>query len=94
MKFKMRHSIARPYAEQGLIYFLCVNKKNEAYVAALCKRVGGEAYGPAIFEAVTSGDSLTRTAMEYHCSESTLFRYVKKFYEAYALKAANPAAKK
>lgn len=86
--FKKRRGINLSYNKQGLIYFTCMNyddmpKHIQDKISYLCKRVGKE-YSKALFEVMTnSNKSIRALAIEYHTSEMSLYRYRKKFYEAW-----------
>lgn len=86
--FKKRRGICVPYEKQGLIYFNCVNYYDmpveiQNKITNLCKEVGKE-YADVLFEVVTdSKKSIRSISTEYHMSESLLYLYRKKFYEAW-----------
>ena len=86
--FKKRRGIKLPYNKQGLIYFSCVNHNDmpddvKQKIVNLCNEVGKE-YAEVLFEVVTnSNKSIRALAMDYHISESQLYLYRKKFYEAW-----------
>ncbi len=86
--FKKRRGIHIPYNKQGLIYFTCVNIKDmpehiQDKIKNLCQEVGDE-YADVLFAVVTdSTKSIRALSMEHHISEMSLYRYRKKFYEAW-----------
>ena len=86
--FKKRRGIHIPYEKQGLIYFECINYKDmpediQKKISDLCNEVGKE-YSEVLFKVVTdSKRSIRSIAIEHHVSESLLYRYRKKFYEAW-----------
>ena len=86
--FKKQRGIQIPYNKQGLIYFTCVNIKDmpediQEKIVHLCEEIGKE-NAEALFEVVTnSSKSIRSLAMEYNISEMGLYRYRKKFYEAW-----------
>lgn len=86
--FKKRRGIHIPYEQQGLIYFTCVNHKEmpqqiQQKIKRLCDEVGKE-YSEVLYKVVTdSKRSIRSLAMEYHISETQLYHYRKKFYEAW-----------
>ena len=86
--FKKRRGIHLPYNKQGLIYFTCMNINDMPYdvqdkIKNLCQEVGKE-YSDALYEVVTNNaKSIRALALEYHISEMNLYRYRKKFYEAW-----------
>ena len=86
--FKKRRGIHIPYNKQGLIYFTCVNHKDmpvhiQNKIVRLCNEVGKE-YSEVLYKVVTdSNKSIRALAMEYHISETQLYHYRKRFYEAW-----------
>ena len=86
--FKKRRGIHIPYEKQGLIYFNCVNYKDmpediQKKISDLCNEVGKE-YSEVLFKVVTDNKKSIRSlSMEYHISESQLYLYRKRFYEAW-----------
>lgn len=86
--FKKRRGIHIPYEQQGLIYFTCVNYKImpeqiQLKIKKLCAEVGKE-HAEVLYRVVTdSNKSIRALAMEYHISETQLYHYRKKFYEAW-----------
>ena len=86
--FKKRRGIKLPYNKQGLIYFSCVNHNDmpddvKQKIINLCNDVGKE-HAEVLFEVVTnSNKSIRALAMDYHISESQLYYYRRKFYEAW-----------
>ena len=86
--FKKRRGIHIPYNKQGLIYFTCVNYRDlpdevVQKITRLCDEIGKE-HALVLFEVVTnSSKSIRALAMDYHISEMSLYRYRKKFYEAW-----------
>ena len=86
--FKKRRGIKLPYNKQGLIYFSCVNHNDmpddvKQKIVNLCNEVGKE-HAEVLFEVVTnSNKSIRALAMDYHISESQLYYYRRKFYEAW-----------
>lgn len=86
--FKKRRGIKLSYNKQGLIYFTCMNYKDMPddvlkKIKRLCDEVGEE-HARVLFEVMTnSNKSIRALALEYHISEMSLYRYRKKFYEAW-----------
>ena len=86
--FKKRRGINIPYEKQGLIYFECINFDDmpediQNKITDLCNEVGKE-YADALFKVVTdSKRSIRSISMEYHISETQLYLYRKRFYEAW-----------
>lgn len=88
MTFKKRRGINLPYRTQGLIAFTCLNYAElspdmQAKIKDLCERTGGE-HSAALF-AILTRDNITiaSAAMEYHVSESVLYKLRKEFYESW-----------
>lgn len=86
--FKKRRGIKLPYNKQGLIYFTCVNiddmpEEVQNKIVDICNEVGGE-YSDVLYKVVTDSNRSVRSlAIEYNISERNLYRYRKKFYEAW-----------
>ena len=84
--FKKRKGIRVPYNMQGLIYFTCVNIKNQPEhirkkILNLCIEVGGEDYR-ALYEVLTNDKvSILGVSMKYYISEKRLYKMRKEFYE-------------
>ena len=86
--FKKRRGIHLPYNKQGLIYFTCMNIQDMPYdvqdkIKNLCQEVGKE-YSEVLYKVVTDSNRSVRSlAIEYNISERNLYRYRKKFSEAW-----------
>lgn len=86
--FKKRRGIHIPYNKQGLIYFTCMNIKDmpeeiQQKILNLCIEVSGEHY-QALYEVLTNDSkSVLSVSLEYYISETQLYHYRKKFYEAW-----------
>lgn len=86
--FKKRRGIKIPYNRQGLIHFTCVNYRDlpdevVRKITRMCDDIGKE-HALVLFEVVTNDTkSIRALAMEYHISESQLYLYRKRFYEAW-----------
>jgi len=86
--FKKRRGIHLPYNKQGLIYFTCVNTDSmtedvHRKIQKLCDDIGG-VHAEVLYKVVTdSNKSIRSLALEYHISETQLYYYRKKFYEAW-----------
>lgn len=86
--FKKRRGIKIPYNRQGLIHFTCVNYRDlpdevVRKITRMCDDIGKE-HALVLFEVVTNDNkSIRALAMEYHISESQLYLYRKRFYEAW-----------
>lgn len=86
--FKKRRGIHIPYNKQGLIYFTCMNIKDmpehiQNKILNLCNEVGKE-HAEVLYAVVTdSTKSIRALSIEHHISETQLYYYQKKFYEAW-----------
>lgn len=85
MRFKKRRGIHLSYNRQGLIYFTCMDAKNQPEevqrkILNLCMKAGG-VYYRALYDVVTSEDSIRRIAIRHHVSETLLYKLRKTFYE-------------
>lgn len=83
--FKKMRSIRLPYNKQGLIYFTCLDCKNQPEeiqqkVLNLCAEIGGQDYA-ALYEVVTTGKSVLSISMKYYLNEKYLYKLRKQFYE-------------
>lgn len=86
--FKKRRGIHIPYNKQGLIYFTCMDVKNQPpemqdKILNLCMDVGEEDW-QALYELVTdSTQSVTALALKYFINEKRLYKLRKEFYESW-----------
>lgn len=85
--FRYKRGAKVGYNRQGYIYFLSrlyreLSPTEQQKIRALCRESGG-VYERALFEFVTTDKSATAISMKYHISESTLYRMVRKYYEAF-----------
>lgn len=85
--FKKRRGIKLPYNKQGLIYFTCMNYRDmpemEIKIKNLCDDIGKE-HSEVLWQVMTNGSkSIRALAMDYHISETQLYHYRKRFYEAW-----------
>lgn len=84
--FKKRKGIHIPYNKQGLIYFTCMDVKNQPEeiqkkILSLCIQVSGEHY-QALYTMLTDDTrNIHSVSMEFYISETQLYYYRKKFYE-------------
>ena len=84
--FKRKRGIKLSYNEQGLIYFTCMNIKNQPArvqerIKHMCDEIGQE-NSSALFELLTNDKkSLECIADENFMSEKNLSQMRKKFYE-------------
>ena len=86
--FKKRRGIHLPYSKQGLIHFMCVNYKDlpkeyQKKILDLCLKTGGEHHA-ALFALMTNEyKTVVSVSLEYYISETQLYHYRRKFYEAW-----------
>ncbi len=86
--FKKRRSVSGSYAKQGLIYFTCLDYKNQPRhmqrkIENLCVRHGGSYY-QALFETVTTDIEPVAVCMRHYISsQTTLNKLIKTFYESW-----------
>lgn len=86
--FKKRKGIKLPYNKQGLIYFTCMNYDDmpeyiRQKIRNLCYDVGKQ-HCEVLFRVLTdSNETIRSLAFKYHISETQLYYYRKKFYEAW-----------
>lgn len=84
--FKKRRGIHIPYNKQGLIYFTCMDIKNQPVhiqdkILNLCMEVGGEDY-KALYEVLTNdAKSVLGISLEYFINEKKLYKMRKNFYK-------------
>ncbi len=87
MSFRYKRGIDRDYKEQGRIYFHCLayqtlSRREQEKIRRVCDQAGGE-YAPALLEFLTTEQGYTAVCMKHHISKDTLYRAVKRFYEAF-----------
>ena len=86
--FKKKKSIKLTYIKQGLIYFTCMDYKEQSQetqekILNLCILVAGEDY-KALFELLTNRyKDLESIAREHYISHIKLSEYRKEFYEKF-----------
>lgn len=86
--FRIKRGIKLSYTKQGLIYFTCMDYKNQPQqvkdkILNLCIEIAKESY-KALFETMTNEyKTVPGIALEHYVSERTLHRWRKKFYESW-----------
>lgn len=86
--FKKKKSINLSYIKQGLIYFTCMDYKNQPFevkqkINNLCLEVAGE-HHRALFAMLTDDTkNIHGIALAHYISETQLYYYRKKFYESW-----------
>ena len=83
-RFKYLRAVPRSYAQQGEIYFTCINYKRQpeavkAKIRRLCTQAGGE-YAAALLEYLTTDSSWQGICDKYYISDRTLQRCRERFY--------------
>ena len=73
------------YNQQGLIYFICKDYKNQPEyiqkkILNLCTSIGKDNY-QALFELLTTDKSATKIAMQHYMSSVTLYRLRVGFFK-------------
>ncbi len=86
--FKKLRGVNLPEEKQGLIYYICVNYADMPFVVQqkidqLCLRVGGGDYYNALREVMLGKRTVREAAIMCPCSESTLKRMRRRFYEEF-----------
>lgn len=84
--FKKKRGINLTYKEQGYIYFLCQNLKEQPdsvkkQVTDLAKNVAGEDYKALLEVLANERQSVRGVSIKYYISEKRLYKYRKQFYE-------------
>lgn len=87
MSFKKRRGIKLPYRRQGLIAFTCWNydvqpDDMKKRIRDMCDQIGGE-YADALFEVLTTEQSVTAVALKHYISKMQLYNLRVKFYESW-----------
>lgn len=84
--FKKKRGINLSYNKQGLIYFICMNVKEQPQeiqdkIINLCLEIADKDY-KALYTILTNDNkSIRAVAMEYFISETKLYELRKEFYE-------------
>ena len=84
--FRKMRGCKKPEREQGLIYYTCLDYRNQPKhiqqkIDRLCL-VAGRQYAAALKELLTRGDRVTceRVAMDHCCSANTLWAAKRRFF--------------
>lgn len=88
--FRKMHGVKVSHDRQGLLFFTCRNyndlpEETRSRIDALCDSIsGGErAYRAALFDMLTTRDSVVSISMKHAVSQSTLYKLRRRFYEAW-----------
>lgn len=84
-EFKILRGVSKTRAEQGKIFYTCMNYQNEtervqAKIRRLCREAGGD-YADELFLFLTTDISWQKLTTDYFISEATLCRIRRRFYE-------------
>lgn len=85
--FRFKNGVRVGYNRQGYIYFKSrlfkeLPSSERKKIIDICKVCGGE-YHRALLEFVTTDATATAICMKHYCSEATLYRVVRKYYETF-----------
>ncbi len=83
--FKKLRGVRVPYNKQGLIFFTCrdytaQSEQMQKKILNACLEVGAD-YWQALFDVVTTDESIANIAPRHFVSDSTLYRLRRTFYE-------------
>lgn len=84
MAFKKLRGVNLPVEKQLLIRAICLNYKDrpqweQKKIVRLCEECGG-VYAAALFDTMTTDQSITAISLKHHVSESMLYDMRRKFY--------------
>lgn len=84
MAFKKLRGVSLPVEKQLLIRAICLNYDDrpqweQKKIVRLCDECGG-AYSAALFEIMTTQQSVTAISLKHHVSETVLYDIRKNFY--------------
>lgn len=87
MAFRFKRGIRVSYKRQGFIHFTMQNvaalpEGKREKLRKLCRDAAGE-YDCALWEMLTTEAGYVDISMRHHVSQATLFRCIKRFYEAF-----------
>ena len=85
--YRFKRSVRVPYNRQACIYHFArmyreLPPEQQTQIKALCDKHGGE-YRDALFAFVTTDDSAIKICQQHYIGKDTLYRVVRKFYEAF-----------
>lgn len=84
--FRYKRGIRCSYRRQAYIYGVSTNYENltaaqQETIRKLCRQAGGD-YAGAVFDFVAKDETATAVCMKHYiASRTTLYKYVKKYYE-------------
>lgn len=85
--YRYKRGVKADYNRQGYVYFVSrrfehLTPTRQRKIRELCADAGGE-YEDALFEFVTTDTTATAICMKHYVSKATLYRAVKRYYEAF-----------
>ncbi len=85
--YRYKRGVKADYNRQGYVYFVSrrfehLTPARQRKIRELCADAGGE-YEDALFEFVTTDTTATAICMKHYVSKATLYRAVKRYYEAF-----------
>ncbi|MGI5987737.1 MAG: hypothetical protein ACOX7M_06300 [Dysosmobacter sp.] len=85
--YRYKRGVKADYNRQGYVYFVSrrfehLTPARKRKIRELCADAGGE-YEDALFEFVTTDTTATAICMKHYVSKATLYRAVKRYYEAF-----------
>ncbi len=85
MAFKKLSGVKLPKKKQMLVRAICLNfrdrpKWEQEKILRLCDECAG-AYSAALFEAMTTENTITKISLAYSISQSRLYDFRRDFYE-------------
>jgi len=83
--FRSKRGINLTHDKQGLIYFICLDYKEQPYkvqtkILNLCLEIAAEDY-QALFDVLTTHKSIIEISLEYFIAEKKIYNLRKQFYE-------------
>lgn len=93
--FRKMRGVKVPPDRQGLLFFTCRNyndlpQSTKCRINDLCDMIseGDQAYRAALFDMLTTKNSVVNISMKHAVSQSTLYKLRRRFYEAWYRKEA------
>ena len=85
--YRYKRGVKADSNRQGYVYFVSrrfehLTPARQRKIRELCADAGGE-YEDALFEFVTTDTTATAICMKHYVSKATLYRAVKRYYEAF-----------
>ena len=93
--FRKMRGVKVPPDRQGLLFFTCRNYNDlpeypKSKIDNLCDLIseGEQAYRAALFDMLTTKDSVVSISIKHSVSQSTLYKLRRRFYETWYKKEA------